>query len=185
MEPDTVWVSLCLQKHTGFISPHHITQQLEIPFPRGKRAVREADFQGQICKACLDTSGSSQAWWCTPQTPGSHSQALTCSTHFTDRELTPESTLASPLSSPIQPEASHSQDIWWLSCPRCCHIPKPLACQRSFQIPSSSIFHKQVKFCIQPYNKTMNLPSPNHLSSCYMGRSHHIMAWNRASPNLT
>lgn len=91
MEPDTVWGSLCLQKHAGFISPHHITQQLESPFPRGKRAVkRSPDFQGQICKACLDASGSSEAWWCTPQTPGSHSQALTCSTHFTDREMRPE-----------------------------------------------------------------------------------------------
>lgn len=99
-----------------------------------------------------------------PPNPWVPSQALTCSTHFTDRELRPESTLASPLSSPIQPEARGltSTGHRVAPCPRCCHIPKPLACQRSFQIPSSSIFHKQVKFCLQPYNKTMNLSSPNH-----------------------
>ena len=121
--------------------PHHSATAKSIS-KRKKSCQSSPNFQGQICKACLDTFSSSEAWWCIPYTPGSHSQALTCSTHFTDRELRPESTLASPLSSPIRPEASHPQDTGWLPCPRCCHTPKPLACQRSFQIPSSSIFHK-------------------------------------------
>lgn len=41
MELDTEWGSLCLQKHAGFISPHRITQQLEVHFQEEK-AVKEA-----------------------------------------------------------------------------------------------------------------------------------------------
>lgn len=116
------------------------------PFPRGKSCQRSPDFQGQTCKACLDTSSSSEAWWCFPQIPGSHSQALTCSTHFTDRELRPESTLASLLSSPIQPEATGLTSAGhlvatlsqMLSHSKTTRLPEKFPDSQQFHVPQTS-----------------------------------------------
>lgn len=73
----------------------------------------------------------------------------------------------------------------WPPCPRC-HIPNPLPCQRSFQIPTGFIFHKQVKFCLQPYSKTMTSQSPESPShSAHVGRSPRVTARRRASPDPT
>lgn len=83
-------------KHPGFISP----QQPESPFPRGKRGTEETP---------TSKAKSAKPAWKPPAAhrPGGvpHSQTLTRSTYFTDRELRPGSTLALPLSFPVQPEA--------------------------------------------------------------------------------
>lgn len=138
-------------------------------------------FQGQICKTCLDSSSSSEArgvhppqpW---PPQPGPH-PLHPFLRNGTKAWVAPCPTTELPCAAKGPMSTGHPQRP---PCPRC-HILNPLPCHRSFQIPSGFVFQKQVKFCLQPYSKTMNSQSPESLSQpAYVGRSPHTTA-RRAS----